>query len=175
MTTSRPKWVSRAAETALVTAIATLGLGTATAQAAPPGFPDLDAFAPVNAGQYALQQPKASPAIKFATPDGLECGISLYGPDDPTIHTYAWCIGPIPGMPDDAPVVHGPTDKVMSNGAGFVRGGGGTPGPQKVIEVGRKISSANITCVIGADRLTACINRVDNHGFVLQPSGSWTF
>lgn len=175
MTTSPIKQVSRTIAAAIAASAAVLGLGTGTAAAAPPRFPDLDAFTPVNAGQYALQQAKASPAIKFATPDGLECGISLYGPDDPTIRTYAWCIGPIPGIPDDAPVVHGPTDKVMSNGAGFVRGGGGAPGPQKVVEVGQKISSANITCVVGADRLTARINRVDNHGFVLQPSGSWTF
>jgi hypothetical protein len=83
-------------------------------------------------------------------------------------------------MPADAESVHGKTDKVMAVGGQvptykFLRGGGGTPGMWKTVEVGQQISSSNITCVVGADRLTACINRVDNHGFVLQPSGSWTF
>jgi hypothetical protein len=31
----------------------------------------------------------------------------------------------------------------------------------------------NVTCVVGADGLTACID--GDHGVVLQPSGSWTF
>lgn len=175
MTTPRIKQVSRTIAAAVAVSSAVLGLVTGTANAAPSGFPDLDAFAPVEANQYAASAGKTSVAVKFSTPDGLECGLSNLGPDNPTIHTYAWCIGPIPGMPADAPVVHGTTDKVMSNGAGLVRGGGGTPGPQRLVDVGQKISSANITCVVGADRLTACINRVDNHGFVLQPSGSWTF
>lgn len=180
MTMSRVERVSRAGAVALLAATVALTLGTGTAAAAPPGFPDLDAFTPVEANQYAASAGKTSVAVKFSTPDGLECGLANYGPDSPETQNYAWCSGGIPGMPADAESVHGEADKVTGYGGPvfmykFVKNGGFKPGPQKILDVGQKISSANITCVIGADRLAACINRVDNHGFVLQPSGSWTF
>jgi hypothetical protein len=44
-----------------------------------------------------------------------------------------------------------------------------------MLNVGQKITAANTTCLVGADRLTACIDPILNRGFVLQSSGSWTF
>lgn len=44
-----------------------------------------------------------------------------------------------------------------------------------LLNVGQKITTAGITCAVGGDRLTACIDPLLNRGFVLQPSGSWTF
>lgn len=178
MTTSPIKQASRTIAAAVAVSAAVLGLGTGTAAAAPPEFPDLDAFAPVDAARYSVSFP--SKAIHFSTPDGLECGLANYGPDSPGTQNYAWCSGGIPGMPADAESVNGEADKVTGYGGPvfmykFVKNGGFKPGPQRLVGVGQKISSANITCAVGADRLTACINRVDNHGFVLQPSGSWTF
>lgn len=45
----------------------------------------------------------------------------------------------------------------------------------KLLDVGQKVTTANTTCLVGANRLTACIDPILNRGLVLQPSGSWTF
>jgi hypothetical protein len=44
-----------------------------------------------------------------------------------------------------------------------------------LLNVVQKITKADITCVVGADRLTACIDPIFKRGFALQRSGSWTF
>jgi hypothetical protein len=40
---------------------------------------------------------------------------------------------------------------------------------------GHKLSGENGTCAVGDNGLVACIDADNRHGFVLQPSGSWTF
>jgi hypothetical protein len=57
----------------------------------------------------------------------------------------------------------------------FQKGTGCPVVTSPLLNVGQKITKADITCVVGADRLTACIDPILNRGFVLQPSGSWTF
>jgi len=51
------------------------------------------------------------------------------------------------------------------------------PTNDALLSVGQKLidDAHGITCVVGVANLTACINTTTNHGFVLQPSGSWTF
>lgn len=43
------------------------------------------------------------------------------------------------------------------------------------ISTGKKLVGDNSTCVVGKKNLVACIDADHKHGFVLQPSGSWTF
>lgn len=43
------------------------------------------------------------------------------------------------------------------------------------ITAGKKLTGDNATCVVGDDNVVACIDADFKHGFVLQPSGSWTF
>lgn len=38
-----------------------------------------------------------------------------------------------------------------------------------------KLVDGGMSCAVGTDRYVACINMRTNHGFVLQPSGSFTF
>lgn len=46
-----------------------------------------------------------------------------------------------------------------------------------VLGPGQKLTNDayGTTCVVGEGKLTACIDTWTNHGFVLQPSGSWAF
>ncbi|PQM44511.1 hypothetical protein C1Y40_05331 [Mycobacterium talmoniae] len=100
-------------------------------------------------------------------------------PSDPNAYVDVRCSGNIPGIPDDndpgcahlgATGIHGPYV--------FTRGIGDCPpfpGWIAVLEVGQSVSDNNISCVVGAGNLTACIDPVHNRGFVLQPSGSWVF
>ena len=58
---------------------------------------------------------------------------------------------------------------------GFQKGTGCPIVTSPLLNVGQKITKADITCVVGADRPTACIDPILKRGFVLQRSGLWTF
>ncbi|BBZ15142.1 hypothetical protein [Mycobacterium branderi] len=164
-------------------AVAWLGVGLAAsgvASAAPPGFPDLGAFQPVDPARYTAA-PRAGGAAYFVTPDGIQCIMPTpYKPGD---HVSAGCSGPLPGLPPDAPVgsdgcsaVGSPTSLPTDLGPYSFQKGTGCPIiTTPLLDVGQKITKGDITCLVGADRLTACIDPILNRGFVLQPAGSWTF
>ena len=59
----------------------------------------------------------------------------------------------------------------------FRRNGGGCPpfADTRTLEAGQKLVKYQMACAVGDGNVTACINTTTNHGFVLQPSGSWTF
>ncbi|WP_322857756.1 hypothetical protein [Mycobacterium shigaense] len=165
--------------------VAVVGLGCShttpgIAKAAPPNFPDLNAFQPVDPAPYTATA-RAGGAAYFATPDGLQC--SLPNPARPGDHVSASCDGPLPGLPADSSVgsdgcsmVGSPTSLPTDLGPYRFQAGTGCPIiTSPLLNAGHKITKADITCVVGADRLTACIDPILNRGFVLQPSGSWTF
>lgn len=155
------------------------GAGCAAAQ--PPGFPDLNAFQPVDPSGYTASA-RAGGAVYFVTPDGLSCIVpNPYKPGD---HVSAGCGGRLPGLPDNAPIgpggcslVANPTGLPTDLGPYSFQKGTGCPidDTTPLLNVGQKITTGIITCVVGADRLTACVDPILNRGFVLQPSGSWTF
>jgi hypothetical protein len=144
------------------------------ASATPAGFPNLDAYveAPPSI-DFSRPDRWANGYAFFRTPDGLNC---MAGP-------LSRCSGALPGVgPEFA------TCGEVSRTDG--QGGRSQPfalralqaaecevgGTDPVLEVGQKLTLAGnhtTTCVVGADRLTACIE--NDHGFVLQPSGSWVF
>lgn len=171
--------VSRWAFAVLVLGCCLTGPGVATA--APAGFPDLNAFKPVDLAPYTMHFGRGGGGVFFATPDGLQCGWGSLA-NGPADHVSAGCDGPVPGLPDTAPIASGGCERVGVASAqhsdlgpyGFYQGTCPVI-TSPVLDVGQKITAANTTCLVGADRLTACIDPILNRGFVLQPSGSWTF
>lgn len=165
---------------AAAASLATAVISACTAHAQPPKFPDLDTFQPVDPAPFTAAA-RAGGGAYFVTPDGLQCSVPHpYQPDD---HVSASCAGPLPGLPDSAPrgkagcsAVGSPTSLPTDLGPYSFQEGTGCPVlTTPLLDVGQKITTAGITCAVGADRLTACIDPVLNRGFVLQPSGSWTF
>lgn len=158
--------------------VSVVGAGAATA--APPGFPDLDAFQPVDPAPYTMHFPRGGGGVFFATPDGLQCGWASLanGPQD---HVSAGCNGPIPGLEpalvgSDGCSRVGTAASMPSDLGPYGFGKSGCPViSTAVLNVGQRITAANTTCLVGTDRLTACIDPFLNRGFVLQPSGSFTF
>jgi predicted small integral membrane protein len=148
-------------------------------------FPDLSAFATVDWQQFdSGGSPARGYLVRFSTPDGTtRCSI-LNG-------LTASCVGNIAGIPDPAPDYSRDKDTFGGNDSGscagvlfggdsqysFRRNGGGCPpfADAKTLQAGQKLVKYQITCAVGDGNLTACINTATNHGFVLQPSGSWTF
>lgn len=159
--------------------------GSPTAAAAPAGFPDVNAFSPVDPTSHTVGNPRST-TVGFTAPSGVVCtwGFST----DPNAHDAVECGGTVPGIPDSAPD-GGSTGcaQVKVDGYPAQRSGPyviyrhGGPCPSSFsslilpLNVGQKLTATNITCVVGAGDLTACIDSGDDHGFVLQPSGSWAF
>lgn len=156
--------------------VATLAVGPAvpSAEAQPPGFPDLNAFteAPANL-DFSRPDRWANGYAFFRTPDGLSCMIG----------GVRRCSGPLPGLPVEygecAVVLQTHEEYSRSAPFRFEKSVKGCPPPaDTLLNIGQKLTlTANntTTCVVGEDRLTACIDGDGKHGFVLQPSGSWAF
>lgn len=152
-------------------------------------IPDFAKYTTVDWQQF---DPDGSPGkgylVRFTTPDGsTRCSI-LNG-------LSASCVGNIVGMSNSAPDYARDHDTFAGNGSGscpgvlfdasdpqkpqyaFRKNGGGCPpfADTKTLGAGQKLVKHQMRCVVGEGNLTACINTATNHGFVLQPSGSWTF
>jgi hypothetical protein len=178
----------------LLTAAAVASAAPRAAAQPPPGFPRLDDFTAVPADGYLVTSGNAtSPRISFSAPYTLVC--NFYGgpaPAPPPSQDIK-CNGDMPGM-DDVPFPGGghprPGDCVMGavnfKGPGYelsrMSYGGcdgnpvALPSTGKLLGVGQKLSYLNVTCVVGADNLVACLDTTSgDHGFVLQRSGSWAF
>jgi len=148
-------------------------------------FPDLSSFAAADWQQFDRDgSPGKGYLVRFSTPDGsTRCSI-LNG-------LTASCVGNIVGIPNAAPEFARDNDTFAGNDSGscagvlldnadsysFRRNGGGCPpfADTKTLQAGQKLVKYQITCAVGDGNLTACINTATNHGFVLRPSGSWTF
>ena len=150
------------------------------ADAAPPGFPDLNAFSAVDPAPYISVGIKGARGIAFVT-DRLRCGWQL--PKDPNMHGAVACTGNIPGLPPEVPTVQysGQCDGVSNDEASglymFSRGDGSCGRPPQDsprLAAGSKITAAHVTCVVTGDGL-ACIDPIVNHGFVLQQPLSSVF
>jgi hypothetical protein len=94
------------------------------------------------------------------------------------------CHGPLPGLPVDTygscPLVLQTFEQASrSEPFRFERSDGlCSPSTDTLLDVGQKltlVANDTTTCVVGANDLVACIDGDNQHGFVLQPSGSWTF
>jgi len=128
----------------------------------PPPPPNVNALTPVSPVDFAV-----GPGVwAFAGPGGVTCLLNLPG------RTYG-CNGALPGAP---------------NGANVVTGGAtGEPGfsstdrpiyafdkPVKALAAGSRLSASTVSCGVIGDS-TICSNSFDQTGFVIAPTGSYTF
>ncbi|MUL68268.1 hypothetical protein BOO86_27615 [Mycobacterium sp. CBMA 234] len=151
------------------------GLLTATTLAPPSAaqpqqFPDLNAFAEApSPSQYSRPDKWANGYMFFSTPDGVNCMIGA----------TRTCYGNLPGLtPDQLSACSSVKQDDSSAPFRFNRSDQPcAPVTDAPLKSGYKLTfdARGTTCVVGQDRLTACIDSWHNHGFVLQPSGSWTF
>ncbi|MUL81542.1 MULTISPECIES: hypothetical protein [unclassified Mycolicibacterium] len=152
-------------------AIVLAGATAPIADASPPGFPDLDAFSAVDPAPYVEHGLKAS-RVGFTTPT-MTCSWDYL--QDHNAHVVAGCRGTIVGMPAEArqSEIGSSCDGV---GSTFTRGSGPCPPPDEYprLAPGHKLTAVNTTCAVTDDGV-ACIDPIVNHGFVVQPSGSWVF
>jgi hypothetical protein len=163
--------LTRALTLLAATALAVVA-GPPPADAAPPGFPDLNAFVEAS-GSTDFSRPDkwANRYAFFRTPDGISCMIG----------SLKQCHGPIPGLPASDPatcpmVIQ--TYDARSEPFRITQSDKPCAAPtDNLLDIGQKLTFAayDTTCVVGENRLTACIDSGNDHGFVLQPSGSWTF
>nr|WP_041781931.1 hypothetical protein [Mycolicibacterium chubuense] len=167
-----------------VVAASSLIAGAGVAHAAPPGFPDVDAFSAVDPSGYQLMG--AHPSMSgwvFSTPAGLRCQDSLI-PD-----LGVFCQGPIAGSAPGTTMV---SVSLTTEGA-FSRsdldpGAGSYP----LLPTGAKLAAGNgVVCAVPtADTLACRAGKPDSwaadtpdppdrhygeHGFVVSPSGSWAY
>jgi hypothetical protein len=157
-----------------------------TAHAAPPplNFPDFTGFTVVTDGHRGVYHGGTQEMVKFATPDGVYCGINALG----GVGNSVRCYGPVPGL-QAVPVTVDPTAQLPCN-FGVAQLHSAAPGVLSKISgdcptdlsdsaplaVGQKVVMGTTTCGVAPDAVTACIdNTGGGHGFVLRPSGSWTF
>jgi hypothetical protein len=167
--------------TLILTTVLGLGAGlVAPAAAAPPGFPDLSAFAAADPAQHV--QRSRFDTIGFTTPT-LTCSWDYI--DEPDRHVPVQCYGQLPGLPGASGTSCGTAyrparssaDTYVSSVYVFSRGGDTTCAPPAGfprLAVGQKLTATNNTCAVTDDGV-ACIDPIVNHGFVLQPAGSWVF
>lgn len=142
-----------------------------SAAAQPTDFPNLDEFVEVDSAHFSrpfsYAERWANVYTFFRTPDGISCEI---GPS-------SRCTGRLPGTNQvGCSIVHQPYS--ADTELAFVLKHEDAPCEQTtdpVLGVGQKITDplTGISCMVGADRLTACIR--NDHGFLLTSSGSGVF
>jgi hypothetical protein len=136
----------------------------------PQGFPDLNEFTAVDPAKYRVG------GRAFASPKQISCVLD-HGPQKSIV-----CSGNnIKGMPENVPgsgcpIVHKLDETTSDTPYSFELVEPDCASSRFVpISAGQKLSGDNGTCAVGEDSLVACIDADNKHGFVLQPSGSWTF
>lgn len=135
----------------------------------PEGFPDLNAFTAADPAKYTLG------GRAFVSPQQISCVLD-HGPQKSIV-----CSDNLPGLPQTVPgagcpIAHKLDEATSDTSYVFERTGPECASSRSVpIGVGQKLSGDNGTCVVGENNLVACIDADMKHGFVLQPSGSWTF
>lgn len=151
---------------------------TATAQ--PPGFPDLSGYADVT--QDFTSSNGREKVVTFAPADGVQCGFGMPAELAPGRQAVN-CYGTLPGL-QNIPIggsANGDCDlgTVRTGPSSILHYRGRCSGPTgaKVLQLGQKVSYGYITCGVAPGGITACLDTTDgqDHGFVLDPAGSWTF
>lgn len=152
--------------------------------APPPNFPDFAGFDVVTSTHLATYQRTDQQVVKFSTPDGLACLMSALGGVAPSVR----CYGPVPGTAGLA-VTADPTAKAprefgiaqlhAANEGTINSFRGDYPtdlAGAALLAPGEKVTLTTMTCGVAPAGVTACLDTADGgHGFVLQPTGSWTF
>ncbi|ORV89776.1 hypothetical protein [Mycolicibacterium iranicum] len=135
--------------------------GVAAAQPAPPPPPppppNVNAYAPANPQDFAVY---GGSSYAFTTA-GLTCMVQRSGP-------YG-CSGVLPGAPNGANLVSGRSGVVP--GFGSV-GGPIVTEPVNALPPNTRISFGTVSCG-GDGTTTACVDSVNQSGFVVSPGATW--
>lgn len=181
------QWASVAA---VLVALAAAGLTACTepvagtARPEPPSHvvPDLQAFSSADPEKFYIPL-RGGPVYRFSTPTGLNCQISLgdigcsgrfssdfYGPDDRTCSKVSQLrVGAVN-------YDRGFTIERIQEGC--------EPSAYPLLDTGQKIvldwsrnhpEIGDKVCAVGPKDRIACIDSHTNRGFVIEPSGAWTF
>lgn len=182
------KW-ARAVAGAATASVALLALGCPAAPA-DPDFPDLGRFMAVDTGPFETASTDGKwVKIDFSTPDGMTCHFDgAASMKDETTSQELNCSGQLPDVTyRTTPQMNCQRTDVRARGglvyyidepeAYYEPEGVDCLRQVRVLSPGQKLSSGNITCVVGEGALTACLDARagQRHGFVLQPSGSRAF
>ncbi|MUL66494.1 hypothetical protein BOO86_18615 [Mycobacterium sp. CBMA 234] len=152
-----------------------------TSRAELTSFPNLDSYVLVNSRDYDVAEHTGT-TEEFSTADGIRCSINGY--TEMSCSTPFALPGTTSGSTDSSCTSVGPSSVPLRDGDpqpyGFRQSNNScTSGPlEKQLPNGSKINYdaqgvTYFTCAADAN-LVACIND-KKHGFVLQPSRSWTF
>lgn len=140
------------------------------ASAQPPAVPDLSSLSDVTS-DHVLDNPRGQAGFIFATPDGFGCSGGA---------NAVSCNGTMPGMDGIAKVSgSGPCDVGEARAdTAFVRlqhymTTCPAPANGNILNPGQKVAQGSTTCGVLSGGVTACTT--GPHGFVLQPSGSYSF
>ncbi|EIC66273.1 hypothetical protein D2E30_04220 [Mycobacteroides abscessus] len=172
-------------------------------QAQPAEFPDLSRFTAVAPEPYITRWFKGATEMSFlafVTPydigcrfgapkelsdsgQGVRCGGAPVGVDNiPTTDLMKREVAtPKPGDCVVGAVGPGDNDAGTYQLSHYFYGGcdGTSAGPTNggsLLAVGQKVSYGHVTCAVDTNTIVACLDTAsDEHGFVLKPSGSWTF
>jgi hypothetical protein len=176
---------SRVVSAVFTSILLSAGLGVApAANAQPPKFPDVDSYPAVDLSEYRVigAHPSMSGWV-FSTPGGLTCQDSMIA------DLGVSCSGPIVGAGEGMNSV---TVSLAKPGliAEFEQSPDGRAYP--LLPTGSKIAAGNgVVCAVIADDALACRakkpdswskdtpdppdRQYGEHGFVVQPSGSWSY
>lgn len=144
-------------------------------------LPKFDDFATVVAEKFYVPL-RGGPTYQFVTATGVRCEINLNAMGcyanfpDPDTPANTVCMSAIP---KDQATSHPPYTYVIQ----YVEGecARSSDRTDQVLEVGTKLVAdwgpavGQFTCAAGTRELVTCIDNHSSHGFVLQPTGSWTF
>ncbi len=126
----------------------------------PPPAPNVNAFKPVSPVDYAVMD---GSWYAFSAAGGLTCVIQRTG-------GYG-CSGPLPGAPNGANLVSG----TVGATPGFANTGRdvfAVAGATKPLPANSRLSYQTLSC--GTDgTMTACVDSVNQAGFVISPGGSY--
>lgn len=164
--------------------LAGLLAGAVPAAAAPEGFPDVDALPAVDPGPYQVfgAHPSTSGWL-FSTPAGLRCQDSLI-PD-----LGIFCRGPLPGAPSGITMA----SVSLTREGEFGRDDTGSDeASYPLLPTGSRFAAGNgVVCAVPTVDTLACRaakpdswpaetpdppdRHYGEHGFVIAPTGSWTY
>ncbi|WP_085235011.1 hypothetical protein [Mycobacterium conspicuum] len=146
-----------------------------SASALPPGFPDLSGFSTVSADQYFVEG-NAPGMVTFSTPYDLTCSFTREAGGHSS--QYLRCKGQMADSND--PCAFGEITWESSKDS-YDRTWEGSDCTNRFayarpLSPGQKVSFGNVTCAVGDNRLSACLDTFNGeHGFFMQPSGSRFF
>ncbi|MBS9535024.1 hypothetical protein KIH27_15650 [Mycobacterium sp. M1] len=154
------------------------------AEAAPPEFPNVDSYAPVDPNTLMHMDKSWNSIVFYPASKHYSCSYLISGVGVTEQNRFLSCEGDIPGASD------APTEGASGAGCSLVKAlsgsiireamqqcmpyqGSNIDIPGHELRPGQKVTYGPVTCVQDQGDRTACIN--GDHGFVISPEKTWAF